>query len=264
MLDENTLCAIERYFAEHPVLTKYLQRVSVCLTGSCALGLGGVGADIDLKVIAPQVEFEKIRQGLISTGRIAASDEPEEELTGLVGDYCLEPLERVQEAVRDYHDLTQVFVYGHLVHILGNRDVAHDVIAHCRTIPEEVLQQERVQEEGRLSEAIYAFLRSFQTADEVGRLLSRANVIRCAMRLAFLAESEAPPYDKHLFRSLPSLKCGPSLAVSVRRFLQQDGEEGSYRQVAHSTDWHEMYRCAEGTPVMKFRTEVQTLLQLTT
>lgn len=265
MLDQDTMRTVVRFFKEHPVLNRHLQQTSVCLTGSYAFGLGGIGADIDLKLIAPQSEFDKIRQELIAAGRVGAEGDPEEELTGLVGDYCLEPLERIWETIREYRDLTQTFIYGHIVYVLGNRNLVQDLVVHCRAIPNQVFQDESHREQTRLSEAVYAFLRSFQVGDQVGRLLARSNIIRASMRLAFLTEAEAPPYDKHLFRSLPGLKRGALVTELVRRFLEesQDSEAERYGPVAASGDWHEMYQCAQGTPVMGFLAGIKALLRLT-
>lgn len=264
-LDESALSVVERYFSSHPVLSRYLTQVAVCLTGSYAFGLGGQGADVDLKVIAPRTVFERIRDELIASGRIAPCGAPEEELVSVVGDYVLEPVEGIRDLVSDYRDLTQVFIYGHLVPLLGNSGLTSELIVHCRRIPDEVLRQERRREEDLLSDVTYAFLRSFQTGDEVGRLLARATIIRSSTRLAFLAEGEAPPYDKHLYRMLPRIKRGAQVEKAIRGFFEesQGPEDERYSAVAQAADWHEMYRAAEGTPVMDLLAGIRSLVGTT-
>lgn len=260
MLTESEAQAVRGYFTTHPVLGRYLDRISICLTGSHAFGLGGRGADLDLKVLAPPAECQEIRAALLADGRITPGAAPEEELTGLVGDYALESLDEVWGAVQGYQDLTQVFIYGHLIPVLGRTDLVENLVAHCRSLPSGVAEEARRREEGRLSEALYAFLRSFQTGDVAGRLLARAGLIRAAMRQAFLADAQAPPYDKHLFRLLTGTTRGGLVGEAVRMFLRagEGAEAEQYSLVAGSSDWHEMYLNAEGTPVMEFRNSIQS------
>jgi hypothetical protein len=258
MLEETIASQIEAYFLHHPVLGRRVNEVCIALTGSFAFGLGGKGADVDAKVLCPSAVYEAVKAELIAAGRIPAGGEPEEEFPDVVGDYTLESLSTVWPQVERYDDLTALFIYGNLIYLLGNRALLDPLVSHCRNIPPEALSRETERERTNLDQALYAFLRSFQTADPVARLLARAGMARTAMRLAFMAEGVAPPYDKHLFRLLQRLERGKIVAGLVRRFLADD--DGAYVQVAATEDWHAMYECAARTPAVRFRSAVLTLL----
>lgn len=256
MLDTTMANLVRSYFAQHPVLSRYAGEVCIAITGSLAVGLGGRGADIDAKVLCPARVYEAIRQELIAAGRIGPTDSPEEEFTAVVGDYALEPLEAAWDRVRGHDDLTQLFIYGNLRYLDGDRNLLDPLVSHCRTLPAAVLQRAIAGEQTALDEGLYAYLRSFQNADEVARLLARANMVRSAMRLAFLQAGMAPPYDKHLFRLLPDSGLGQAVAGLVRRFLQEstgDQVEALYAHVAETEDWHAMYAAAAETPAVRFQ-----------
>jgi hypothetical protein len=263
MLDDATVEQLKAYFLQHPVLGRHVNEVCVALTGSLAVGLDGRGADVDAKVLCPPAVYAAVKGELIATGRIGACDEPEEEFPDVVGDYTLESLATVWQAVQSYADTTPLFIYGNLTYILGNRALLDPLVSHCRSIPPDVLRLETERERASLDQALYGFLRSFQNADPVARMLARAGMVRSAMRLAFLAEGVAPPYDKHLFRLLPRLEQGAPMAGLIRRFLADsaDADEATvYAQVGASEDWHAMYECAAETPAIRFRSALLSLL----
>lgn len=258
--------AVRNFFSSHPVFGRYLDRVCVALTGSFAYGLGGHGADVDILVVCNESDYETIRADLVLQGRIGPDDPPEEDLDGVVGDYALRSLESIWSAVKDYGDLDKVFVAGHLVHIMGRRDPIDEITGHCQNIPRAVLDGAVGRERASFSRDVYAFLRSFQNGDGVGRFLARAGMARSALRLAYLAEGQAPPYDKHLYALLPSLHGGAAIAALVKWFLHDtpplgSDEEQLYRGVAAADDWRQMYREASGTPVLQFRDRLLGLLE---
>lgn len=265
MLDTQLQHAVLGFFRSHPVFGLRAHQVCIALTGSYALGLGGRGADVDVKVLCRPDQYEAICRELVAAGLIAPGAEPEEEFTDLVGDYGLESVEAVWSRVRTYDDLAQVFVCGNLSFLAGDRELLQPLLEHCRHLPAAVLESAASQERAAFSQALYAFLRSFQNGDPVGRTLARAELLRRAMRLAFLAEGSAPPYDKHLFRLLPRLQQGPRLAELVEQFLGSAAtaaHEGPlYAEVAAAADWHAMYAAARGTPAIVFRDAVSHFLQ---
>lgn len=266
MLDETTTAQVNAYFSQHPVLGRYSAEVCIALTGSFAVGLGGQGADVDLIVLCPPTLYDPIRRELAAMGRIRAGDAPEEELTDLVGDYTLASLSAVWQQVQAYADITALFIYGNLVYMSGNRDLLDPLVSHCRNLPPTVLERETDCERGAMDQHLYAFLRSFQNADPVARMLARSGMVRAAMRLAFLAAGAAPPYDKHLFRLLARLPAGHEVAELINRFLSESGdgsyEAAAYAGVAASRDWHEMYAVAARTPAVGFRDAVLRLTHL--
>ncbi|MGE5590034.1 MAG: DUF4037 domain-containing protein [Bacillota bacterium] len=265
MLEEAAARRVLDYFASHPVFDRHRGDICIALTGSFAFGLGGKGADVDVKALAPGAAFDAIRAELAEAGRIAKDGAPEEDLTGVVGDYSLESLEAVWERVQRYGDLTQVFIYGNLVYLDGRRDFLESLVRHCQRIPDAVLKRAVAEEQASLSQALYGFLRSFQNEDPVARNLTRAALARAAMRLAFLTEGQAPPYDKHLFRLLTRLRCGKPVAEAVLQFLTESGESveaALYATVAAADDWHDMYAAALETPALAFRRSVHDLLGL--
>lgn len=262
MLDNYDVDVVRKYFTRHPVLGRYLDEVCVALTGSYAFGLGGSGADIDVKVLCSQGDYDRIRHELETSGRIKPDAATEEDLDGVVGDYALEPVDGIRCKIQG-EDLTPAFIYGRLVYLMGKKDLMDTVTTLCRPLPEEVLNRGTAREGEAFFQAEYAFLRSFQTGDLVGRYLAKAGMARSAMRLAFLETAQAPPYDKHLFRLLPELEKGLEVQRVVQSFLsgaQGAEEEKRYAAVAKAPDWRAMYLAAAGTPAMVFREGVLGLL----
>lgn len=265
MLDDTTADRVRAFFSQHPVLNRYVNDVCITLTGSFAAGLGGRGADVDVKVLCPPTLYETVKHELVAGGRIGETDDPEEEFADLVGDYTLESLSAVWQQVQAYHDMTALFIYGNLVHLAGDRGLLDPLISHCRNVPPAVLKREIETERVTMDQALYAFLRSFQNTDPVARMLARAGMVRAAMRLAFLVEGIAPPYDKHLFRLLPRITRGQDMAELIHRFLGESSEafeEAEYARVAAAEDWHAMYDAASDTPVAGFHNAVLRLLDL--
>ena len=262
MLDDTTTGRVKEYFAQHPVLSRYANDICIVLTGSFAVGLGGKGADVDAKVLCPPTVYETVKRNLITAGRIEEAGEPEEEFTDVVGDYTLESVSTVWQTVQDYDDMTPLFIYGSLVYLAGNRELLDPLVRHCRNLPSTVLTREIERERLAMSQGVYAFLRSFQTADAVARMLARAAMVRAAMRLSFLVQGMAPPYDKHLFRLLSQTTNGQRAAELIRQFLGESAdafEEAAYGAVAATADWHAMYEAAAQTPVIRFRNEILRL-----
>lgn len=263
MLDDYMAGQIRAFFLQHPVLGRHEDEVCVALTGSFAVGLGGKGADIDAKVLCLPGVYTAVKREFITSGRIKETDEPEEEFPFAVGDYTVESVSAVWQKVQLYDDMTPLFIYGNLVYLLGNRALLDPLVSHCRSLPAAALNREAERERTSLDQALYAFLRSFQTEDSVARMLARAGMVRSAMRLAFLAEGAAPPYDKHLFRLLSRLKLGESVAGLVRHFLDEPAgasEGGLYADVAASADWHAMYDSAADTPALRFHAAIVRLV----
>ncbi|HWI64299.1 MAG TPA: hypothetical protein VNT75_20865 [Symbiobacteriaceae bacterium] len=250
MLDDNTATLVKTYFAEHPVLGTHASGVCIALTGSFAVGLGGKGADVDAKVLCPPAIYDALRR---------EGNELEEEFPTVVGDYSLESLSDVWAKVQDYSDMTPLFVYGSLVYLAGDKTLLDPLVQHCRAIPSTVLERERERERGSMGQALYAFLRSFQNDDGVARLLARAELVRAAMRLTFLADGSAPPYDKHLFRLLPQTAHGAEVAELIRRFLGEPSA-AAYEAVGDTSDWHEMYRVAADTPALQLHGDVLRII----
>lgn len=262
MLDDTTANQVRSFFARHPVLARYAGKVCIALTGSYAVGLGGKGADVDAKVLCPPDIYDAIRLELIAVGRIKEGDEPEEEFADLVGDYTLESTATVWQKVQTYDDMTPLFVYGYLIYLAGDRSLLDSLVNHCRSVPPAVLQREIGRERTAMAQDLYAYLRSFQNADHVARLLARAGMVRAAMRLAFLVQGAAPPYDKHLFRMLPQIATGEDVSGLVLRFLAEaaDAREAAvYAAVANTSDWHAMYEAASGTPALEFHRAIEKL-----
>ncbi|MGE5675661.1 MAG: nucleotidyltransferase domain-containing protein [Mycobacterium leprae] len=265
MLDDISADQIRVYFDQHPVFSRYASQVCFALTGSYAVGLGGRGADVDVLVLCPGALYEAVKHELAAAGRIGEGDEPEEEFADLVGDYSLESLTTIWQRVQRYDDMTALFIYGNLVYLAGNRELLDLLVSHCRQIPPAALREAVEQARGMMGQGIYAYLRSFQNADSVARLLARAEIVRQAMRLAFLGEGMAPPYDKHLFRLLPGLTPGEQLSGLIRQFLDESvevAEAAAYGAAAATADWHAMYGVAGQTPVLRFQSEVLRLLGL--
>lgn len=248
MLDDNLVAQIRAYFLQHPLLGRSIDEVCVALTGSYAVGLGGKGADVDALVLCPPAVYEAVK------------GEPEGDFPFVVGDYTVESTSDVWQKVQAYDDTTSLFIYGNLVYLLGDRALLDPLVSHCRNIPAGVLSRETERERTNLNQALYALLRSFQTEDPVARMLARAGMVRAAMRLAFMTEGSAPPYDKHLFRLLPHLMRGRSLAGLIHRFLDVS-TDAAYAPVAASEDWHEMYESAAETPAFRFHDAVLRLLE---
>ncbi|HYG57124.1 MAG TPA: DUF4037 domain-containing protein [Symbiobacteriaceae bacterium] len=254
---------ISGYFSRHPVLSRYQDEVCIALTGSFAVGLGGRGADVDVKVLCPPDVYGAVKLSLVTAGRIRETDEPEEEFDTFVGDYTLESLPAVWAKVQAYHDMTPLFIYGNLVYLVGKRDLLDPLVSYCRHVPPAVLQREIERERTAMSQDLYGFLRSFQNGDAVARLLAHAGLIRAAMRLTFLAEGMAPPYDKHLFRLLPRAAHGQAVADLIQQFLGQSVdaiEAVAYAAVATTEDWHAMYAAATESPAVGFHNAVLRIL----
>jgi|GEM_PF-6087130 len=263
MLDDTTADQVRAFFSQHPVLGRYTDQVCVALTGSFAVGLGGKGADVDAKVLCPPAIYEVVKRELIAGGRVREADEPEEEFTDIVGDYTLESLSTIWRKVQAYDDMTPLFVYGSLVYLAGNRDLLDPLVSHCRSVPPTVLQQEIDRERVVMGQGLYAFLRSFQNADTMARMLARAGMIRSAMRLAFLVQGSAPPYDKHLFRLLHRTTHGVQMAELIQRFASDSSDavdDAADAAVAASEDWHAMYAAATETPAFRFHGAALRLL----
>lgn len=248
MLTDTTARQVTAYFAQHPVLSRYADRICIALTGSYAFGLGGKGADVDAKVLCPPDVYDLIRQENGTT---------EEEFPDVVGDYTLECLTTIWNHVNSYAEMTSLFIYGNLVYLAGDRTLLDPLVAHCRHLPPDLLTRETEREQTELDQHLYAFLRSFQTEDPVARLLARAGMIRSAMRLTFLADGAPPPYDKHLFRLLPRTTYGRQIADLIADFLDH---RCTYAEVAATDDWHAMYEAAAETPACQFRKSIRRVL----
>lgn len=248
MLAQETTSCITAFFMKHPVLGDHLDDVCIALTGSYAVGLGAKGADVDAKVLCPPAVYEALKGQM----------ELEEEFVEVVGDFTLESLGDVWSRVQAYQEMTSLFVYGNLVYLMGNRDLLTPLVDHCRAIPPAVLEQAIAQENTELSQAEYAFLRSFQTEDSVARTLARAGMVRSAMRLAFLVDGQAPPYDKHLFRLLPRTTCGRHVAALAEQFLSAS-DLSVYAPVGAAEDWRAMSAAAAETPAARFCERIKAL-----